>query len=75
MLVLTRKLGESIVIDDDIIVRVTAVQGNRVKVAIEAPRSRRILRGEIVEQQAGDGPQVERSRPATETRPAAVLRG
>lgn len=48
MLVLTRKLGESIVIDDDIVIRVTAIQGNRVKIAIEAPQSRRILRGEIV---------------------------
>jgi carbon storage regulator len=53
MLVLTRKLGESIVIGDDIVVRVSAVQGSRVKLAIEAPRTRRILRGEIAEQQLG----------------------
>lgn len=53
MLVLTRKLGESIVIGDDIVVRVSAVQGSRVKLAIEAPRARRILRGEIAEQQLG----------------------
>lgn len=51
MLVLTRKQGESIVIADDIVVRVTSIQGNRVKIAIDAPRSRRILRGEIAEQQ------------------------
>lgn len=47
MLVLTRKLGESIVIGDDVVIKVTAVQGNRVKIAIEAPQSRRIMRGEI----------------------------
>ncbi|MCA9053538.1 MAG: carbon storage regulator [Planctomycetaceae bacterium] len=49
MLVLTRKLGESIVIDDDIVLKVTAVHGNRVKVAVEAPKSRRIMRGEIAD--------------------------
>ena len=51
MLVLTRKLGESIVIDDDIVLRVTAIQGNRVKIALDAPQSRRIMRGEIAESQ------------------------
>ena len=49
MLVLTRKIGESIVIDDEIVLKVTAIQGNRVKVSLEAPQSRRILRGEIAE--------------------------
>jgi carbon storage regulator CsrA len=47
MLVLTRKLGESIVISDDIVIKVTAIQGSRVKIAVEAPQSRRIMRGEI----------------------------
>jgi carbon storage regulator len=47
MLVLTRKLGESIVIDDEVVVTVTAVQGSRVKLSLEAPKSRRIMRGEI----------------------------
>lgn len=49
MLVLTRKLGESIVIADDIVVQITAIDGNRVKLGINAPRSRRVLRGEIVD--------------------------
>lgn len=47
MLVLSRKLGESIVIDDEIVLKITQVQGTRVKISLEAPRSRRILRGEI----------------------------
>jgi carbon storage regulator len=47
MLELTRKLGESIVIDDEIVVTVTAVQGGRVKLSLEAPKNRRIMRGEI----------------------------
>jgi carbon storage regulator len=49
MLVLSRKLGESIVIDDDIRITISAVQGGRVKVCIDAPRERRIVRGEVEE--------------------------
>lgn len=49
MLVLTRKVGESIVIDDEIVLKVSAIQGNRIKVSLEAPRHRRILRGEMVQ--------------------------
>lgn len=37
MLVLLRKIGESIVIRDEIIVRVVRVSGNRAFLAIEAP--------------------------------------
>lgn len=47
MLVLTRKVGESIVIDDEIVLKVSAIQGNRIKLSLEAPRTRRILRGEV----------------------------
>jgi carbon storage regulator len=44
--VLSRKIGESIVIDDDITIIVSTVQGGRVKLCIEAPRERRVARGE-----------------------------
>ena len=47
MLVLTRKIGESIVIDGDITIKVSQIQGNRVKLCIEAPRSHRVVRAEI----------------------------
>ena len=46
MLVLTRKVGEEIRIDSDIVVRVTSVQGGRVKLGIDAPRHRKITRPE-----------------------------
>ena len=38
MLVLTRKLRESIIIGDDIRITVVDIRGKQVKVAIEAPR-------------------------------------
>lgn len=47
MLVLTRKIGEQIVIDDNIIVTIVAVEGNKVRVGISAPRSCRVDRAEI----------------------------
>jgi carbon storage regulator len=47
MLVLTRKQGEEIRIGDDIVLKVTSVQGGRVKIGIEAPRSHRIVRPEV----------------------------
>jgi carbon storage regulator len=47
MLVLSRKAGERIHVGDDITVEVRRVAGNRVTLAIEAPRSVRILRGEL----------------------------
>lgn len=47
MLVLTRKVGESICIGDNITIVVTKSAGNRVTLGIEAPRDVRIIRGEL----------------------------
>jgi carbon storage regulator len=47
MLVLTRKLGESITIGDDIRITVMTVKGNQVKIGIEAPTETKVYREEI----------------------------
>ena len=47
MLVLSRKLGESIAIDDRITITVIALRGNQVKLGIEAPAETKIYRQEI----------------------------
>ena len=52
MLVLTRKIGESLVIDGDITIKVSQIQGNRVKLCIDAPRSHRVVRSEIQTEEA-----------------------
>jgi carbon storage regulator len=52
MLVLTRKLGEEIVIGNDIVVKVVAVQGDRVRLGVAAPRSVPVDRMEIHQRRA-----------------------
>lgn len=47
MLVLSRKIGEKIHVGNDITIEVRRVAGNRVTLAVEAPRDVRILRGEL----------------------------
>ena len=54
MLVLTRKLGEEIRIGDDIVLKVTAMQGGRVRLGIEAPKHHRIVRPEAEVQPAAE---------------------
>jgi carbon storage regulator len=48
MLVLTRKVGERIVIDDSIVVTVLKVEGNRVRIGIRAPETVVIQRDELM---------------------------
>jgi carbon storage regulator len=65
MLVLSRKPGESIVIDDRIVVTVVQIGGGRIRLGIEAPREVPILRSEVyaadrrAEQVAQDQPHTQ----------------
>jgi len=48
MLVLSRKLNETIMIGDDIELKIVEVKGDTVRIGIEAPKALEILRGELV---------------------------
>ncbi|QGJ69212.1 Translational regulator CsrA [Planctomycetales bacterium 10988] len=48
MLVLTRKLNQEVVIGDQIKIKVVKIDGNKVRIGIEAPENVRILRQELV---------------------------
>jgi carbon storage regulator len=49
MLILTRKIGESIVIGDDIVVKVVETGKNSVRIGIDAPKDITVLRQEVFE--------------------------
>jgi len=49
MLILTRRLHESIVIGDDIVVKIVSVNGNQIGIGIEAPPNIEVDRQEIRE--------------------------
>lgn len=49
MLVLSRKIGDKILIGDTITIVVNRISGNRIALAIDAPADMRIVRGELAE--------------------------
>ena len=49
MLVLTRKFGESICIGDNIVVMVTRISRDTVRIGISAPKDTQIVRSELVD--------------------------
>jgi carbon storage regulator len=49
MLVLSRKVGESIVIGDDVVVTILEIRGDLIRVGIDAPKHVKVHRREVFE--------------------------
>jgi len=47
MLILTRKAGESIRLDDDIVIKVFEINGVQARIGIDAPREVKVHREEV----------------------------
>ncbi len=54
MLILTRKLGESVVIGDNIKVTVTDIKNGQIKLGISAPKDVTVNREEVVKEIKGE---------------------
>jgi len=67
MLVLSRKIGERIVISDEIVIEVLQIKGNQVRLGVSAPSGVRILREELV----GSAPKT----PGWSAEPSLVVEG
>lgn len=48
MPILTRKMEQGIVIDGQAVIRLLAIEGERVKIGVEAPRAIAVLREELL---------------------------
>ena len=47
MLILTRRVGESIIIGDDIVINILGVKGNQIRIGVNAPKEISVHREEI----------------------------
>jgi carbon storage regulator len=61
MLILTRRVGEMLMIGDDISVTVLAVKGNQVRIGVDAPENVKVHREEIYERIRQETQHAERS--------------
>ena len=61
MLILTRRVGETVMIGNDVTVTVLGVKGNQVRVGVNAPKDVAVHREEIYERIKREGDQDSRS--------------
>jgi carbon storage regulator len=71
MLILTRRVGETVMIGDEVTVTVLGVKGNQVRVGINAPKSVAVHREEIFERIKREQQGEQQGEPNGESEPSA----
>lgn len=66
MLVLRRKVGETLLIGDDIELVVLEVEGDRVKLGIQAPQDVEVIRKELLDQVTEENKLASSSKPSVD---------
>lgn len=66
MLVLRRKVGESLIVGDDIELVVLGVEGDRVKLGIQAPKDVEIVRKELLDAVTEENKRASTVKPSVE---------
>jgi carbon storage regulator len=74
MLVLTRKLGESIAIDDHIKIMVVQIKGKQVRLGIQAPKETKIHRQEVYETIQTSNKEAAAASPKSVSQIAAMIK-
>jgi carbon storage regulator len=59
MLILTRRVGEALVVGDDVKISVLAIKGNQIRIGIEAPKNISVHREEIYQRILDEAAEIE----------------
>jgi len=70
MLILTRRVGETLMIGDEVTVTVLGVKGNQVRIGITAPKEVAVHREEIYQRIQRGTPMAEKPVPEGDLQPA-----
>lgn len=73
MLVLTRKVGEKILVGDDVVISVVEVNRGSVRLGVEAPQTVSILRYEVYERIQEENLEASRAATATDIQQVAAF--
>jgi len=65
MLILTRRVGETLVIGDDVTVTVLGIKGNQVRIGVKAPKNVTVHREEIFERIRQERAEEKADKPLT----------
>jgi carbon storage regulator len=68
VLILTRRIGETVMIGDEVTVTVLRVKGNQVRLGVNAPKSVSVQREEIfhrIKHEGAEAPRVEETTPTS----------